>query len=40
MRKSHVVPPRAETVLAAGDEILLLATKDVEDAVYQLLVGP
>jgi trk system potassium uptake protein TrkA len=40
MRKSHVVPPRAETVLAAGDEILLLATKEVEDAVYQLLVGP
>jgi trk system potassium uptake protein TrkA len=39
MRKSHVVPPRDETVLAAGDEILLLATKDVEDAVYQLLVG-
>jgi trk system potassium uptake protein TrkA len=40
MRKSHVVAPRAETVLTAGDEILLLATKDVEDAVYQLLVGP
>jgi trk system potassium uptake protein TrkA len=40
MRKSHVVPPRAETVLAAGDEILLLATKEMEDAVYQLLVGP
>lgn len=40
VRTTHVVTPRAETVLAAGDEILVLAAKDTEDAVYRLLVGP
>ncbi len=40
MRKSRVVPPRAEIELATGDEILLLATTDAEEAVYRLLVGP
>ena len=40
MRKSRVLPPRAEIELATGDEILLLATTDAEEAVYRLLVGP
>ena len=40
VRKSRVVPPRAEIELATGDEILLLATTDAEEAVYRLLVGP
>jgi trk system potassium uptake protein TrkA len=40
MRKSRVLPPRAEVELATGDEILLLATTDAEEAVYRLLVGP
>ncbi len=39
VRKSRVVPPRAEIELATGDEILLLATTDAEEAVYRLLVG-
>ncbi|MFZ0058653.1 MAG: TrkA family potassium uptake protein [Acidimicrobiales bacterium] len=38
-RKSRVLPPRADTVFIAGDEILLLVTKDAENAVYRLLVG-
>jgi trk system potassium uptake protein TrkA len=39
VRKSRVVPPRAEIELTTGDEILLLATTDAEEAVYRLLVG-
>jgi trk system potassium uptake protein TrkA len=40
MRQRRVLPPRAEVELATGDEILLLATTDAEEAVYRLLVGP
>jgi trk system potassium uptake protein TrkA len=40
VRTSRVVAPRAETVLAAGDEILMLVARDSEGAVCQVLVGP
>lgn len=40
VRQDHLVVPRGDTVLSAGDEVLLLATGDAEHAVQQLLVGP
>jgi trk system potassium uptake protein TrkA len=35
----HVVVPRGETVMEAGDEVLVLVTPDSEDRVKSLLVG-
>jgi len=31
--------PRGDTVLSAGDEVLVLVTADAENAVHDLLVG-
>ena len=40
VRQDHLVVPRGDTVLTAGDEVLLLVTDDAELAVKELLVGP
>jgi trk system potassium uptake protein TrkA len=40
LRKGHVVVPRGDTVLQAGDEVLALVTSESEDAVKSLLIGP
>ena len=40
IRESHVIVPRGDTVLDAGDEVLVLVTPESEDAVRQILVGP
>ena len=40
VRDSHVVVPRGDTVLSAGDEVLLLVTGESEDEVRSLLVAP
>ncbi|MFZ4518554.1 MAG: potassium channel family protein [Microthrixaceae bacterium] len=39
IRGDSVVVPRGDTTLAAGDEVLVLADDDSEDAVRALLVG-
>ncbi len=39
LRDQHVVVPRGDTVLRAGDEVLVLVTGDSEDDVRRLLVG-
>ena len=39
IRAQHVVVPRGDTVLAAGDEVLVLVTTDSEDAVRHILIG-
>ena len=39
LREDHLVVPRGDTVLGAGDEVLVLATADAEDEVRRLLVG-
>jgi trk system potassium uptake protein TrkA len=39
LRKDHVVVPRGDTVLAEGDEVLVLVTPESEDVVRELLVG-
>ena len=39
VRDDRLVVPRGDTVLSAGDEVLVLVTGDAEDAVQQLLVG-
>lgn len=39
LRDGHVVVPRADTVLMAGDEVLVLVTGGVEDDVRKALVG-
>jgi len=39
VRGGHVVVPRGDTVLAAGDEVLLLVVAGAEDAVVASLVG-
>ncbi len=39
VRQDHLVVPRGDTVLGAGDEVLLLVTGTAEDAVHDLLVG-
>jgi trk/ktr system potassium uptake protein len=40
LRSGHVVVPRGDTVLQAGDEVLALVTSDSEEAVKSLLIGP
>lgn len=40
VRDDHLVVPRGDTALSAGDEVLLLVTGDSEQAVQELLVGP
>jgi trk system potassium uptake protein TrkA len=39
VRDGHVVVPRGDTVLQAGDEVLALVTSDSEDSVKSILVG-
>lgn len=39
VREEHVVMPRGDTVLEAGDEVLAMVTPASEDAVRQLLTG-
>jgi trk system potassium uptake protein TrkA len=39
LRKDHVVVPRGDTPLLAGDEVLVLVTEESEPAVRQLLTG-
>ena len=38
IRDGHLVVPRSDTHLAAGDEVVLLVTDDVEDEIQKLLV--
>ncbi len=40
VRADHLLVPRGDTRLAAGDEVLVLITADAEDEVQRLLVGP
>lgn len=39
IRERHVIVPRGETSMLAGDEVLVLVTTDSEEAVTKLLVG-
>jgi len=39
IRERHVIVPRGETVMEAGDEVLVLVTPDSEDDVKNLFVG-
>jgi len=39
IRERHVIVPRGETVMEAGDEVLVLVTPDSEEQVKTLLVG-
>ncbi|MEQ1699560.1 MAG: NAD-binding protein [Ilumatobacteraceae bacterium] len=39
LRDEKVVVPRGDTILRAGDEVLVLVTIDAEDAVRGLLIG-
>lgn len=39
VRRAHVVVPRGDTVLEAGDEVLVLVSADAEDLVRSLLVA-
>ncbi len=36
----HVVVPRGETVMEAGDEVMVLVTAEAQDPVKELLIGP
>ncbi len=40
IRERHVIVPRGETVMEAGDEVLVLVTPESEEAVKSLFVGP
>jgi trk system potassium uptake protein TrkA len=40
LREAHVVIPQPETQIAVGDEILAIATPEVEEILRQSLVGP
>ncbi|MCU1356793.1 MAG: transport system, NAD-binding component [Acidimicrobiales bacterium] len=39
IRDSHVIVPRGDTVLRAGDEVLVLSTPEAEDDVVSTLLG-
>jgi len=39
IRERHVIVPRGETVMEAGDEVLVLVTPESEEAVKTLFVG-
>ena len=39
IRDSHVIVPRGDSVLRAGDEVLVLTTPDAEDEVVKTLLG-
>jgi trk system potassium uptake protein TrkA len=40
LRGGHVVIPQPETQLVAGDEIMAIATPEVEDAIRSALMEP
>ncbi|HKF00223.1 MAG TPA: TrkA family potassium uptake protein [Actinomycetes bacterium] len=40
VREEHVVLPREDTVLAAGDEVLVICSEEGEEAVRRALVAP
>jgi len=39
VRRQHVIVPRGDTVLEAGDEVMVLSTPEVEPEVRRLLTG-
>jgi Trk K+ transport system NAD-binding subunit len=39
IRERHVIVPRGETTLQAGDEVLVLVAQEAEEDVRRLLVG-
>ena len=39
VRTGHVVVPRGDTAVSAGDEVLVLVTPDSEEPVRALLIG-
>jgi trk system potassium uptake protein TrkA len=39
VREGHVIVPRGDTVIQAGDEVLVLVTPDSEEPIRQLLIG-
>jgi trk system potassium uptake protein TrkA len=39
VREGHVVVPRGDTVVEAGDEVLALVTSDSEDKLKGILIG-
>jgi len=39
IRDDHVIVPRGDTVLHAGDEVLVLTTPEAEDSVVTTLLG-
>jgi trk system potassium uptake protein TrkA len=39
IREDHVIVPRGDTVLRAGDEVLVLTTPEAEDEVVRTLLG-
>ena len=39
VRRDQLMVPRGDTVLRAGDEVLVLVTDDAEDEVRRILVG-
>ena len=39
IRERHVIVPRGETVMQAGDEVLVLVTPESEEAIRRMLTG-
>jgi trk system potassium uptake protein TrkA len=39
VREGRLIVPRGDTVLLAGDEVLVLVTADAEDAVHKLFIS-
>ena len=39
MRKDRLIVPRGDTMLRAGDEVVVLVTSESEDEVKRLLTG-
>jgi Trk K+ transport system NAD-binding subunit len=39
IRDNHVIVPRGDTVLRAGDEVLVLTSPDAEEEVVRKLLG-
>ena len=39
VRERHVIVPRGETLIQAGDEVLVLVTPESEEPVKALLIG-
>ena len=39
LRNEHVVVPRGDTIVRAGDEVMVLVTNDADDEVRRILIG-